>query len=268
MKTLVKTLDAVVDNDSIIGINELRVYVPETLPITNTGFKIALTSAQTFRVIGGYFTNSDSENLGTTKNVPAAVSTDTQVIVKATSEDCYLIIPNRFKIYNLNLQGGILNNQCLLKFFDDGTDFIGVYFRTLTVVNKLNGQLQTKYLYANSEGILLNSANATNFLLGDIADINAKIAQFSVKGDSVYGDIASLKTVSGTNWINVAGAPNIYGTVESIAEKLILSTTTYLRVCNITSNGSLTYNGEAVPYSKTANITIAANSNTYTVTIS
>lgn len=266
MKTLVKTLDVVVDNDNIIGINELRVYVPETLPITSTGFKIALTSAQTLRVIGGYFTNSDSENLGTTKEVPASI-TDTQVILKATSEDCYLIIPNRFKISSLNLQGGILNSKCLLKFFDDDSDFIGVPFGSLTVVDKLNGQLQTKNLYTASTGILFNSNQATNFLLGDIADINGGISQFAVNGDGIYGDFASFKIVPNTNLINVASAPNIHGTVESIANGLVSSTVTYQRLCNITSNGSITYNGEAVPYNKIARITIAANSNTYTVTI-
>lgn len=266
MKTLVKTLDAVIDNDSIIGINELRVYVPETLPITNTGFRIKISSAQTFRVIGGYFTNSDSENLGTTKEVSAV--TDTQVILKATSEDCYLIIPDRFKINELNLNGGILNSPCLLKFFDDSSDFINVYFRSLFIANKLNGQLQTKNLYCISDGIILNAGNATNFLLGDIADINGEVAQFSVNGDGVYGDLASLKVKNGLNLMNVANAPNIHGAVESIAEKMIQSTTSYQRNCNITSNGSITYNGEAIPYNKVAKISIAANSNIYTVTIS
>lgn len=266
MKTLVKTLDAVIDNDSIIGINELRVYVPENLPITNTGFKITILSAQTFRVIGGYFTNSDSENLGTTKEVSA--KTDNQIILKATSEDCYLIIPDRFKIQDLNLNGGILNSPCLLKFFDDSSDFIDVPFWKLTVVDKLNGQLQTKNLYCVSDGILLNSLSVTNFLLGDIADINGKIAQFSVKGDNIYGDFSSLKVLPGVNLINVANAPNIHGSVESIVEKMIQSTTTYQRTCNVTSNGSITYNGEAIPYNKVAKISIAANSNDYTVTIS
>lgn len=266
MKTLVKTLDAVIDNDSIIGINELRVYVPETLPITNTGFRITILSAQTFRVIGGYFTNSDSENLGITKEVSA--KTNTQVILKATSEDCYLIIPDRFKIYELNLNGGILNNSCLLKFFDDYSDFINVYFRSLTIVNKLNGQLQIKNLYCDSDGILLNAQNATNVLLGDIADINGKVVQFSVNGDGVYGDLASLKVMAAVNSINVANAPNIHGAVESIAEKMIQSKETYQRTCIIISNGSITYNGEAIPYDKTAKISIAVNSNIYTVTIS
>lgn len=266
MKTLVKTLDVVVDNDSIIGINELRVYVPETLPITNTGFKITMTSVQTFRVIGGYFTNSDSENLGTTKEVSA--NTDTQVILKATSEDCYLIIPNRFKIHNLNLQGRILNSTCLLKFFDDELDFIGIYFRILNVIDKLNGQLQTKNLYANSESILFNSRTAPNFLLGDIADINGNVSQLSVSGDGIYGDFTSLKIIPNLSLINIASAPNIHGTVESISDKMILSTVTYQRTCDITSNGSITYNGKTVPYNKTARITIPANSNTYTVTIS
>lgn len=266
MKTLVKTLDAVIDNDSIIGINELRVYVPETFPITNTGFKITMNSAQTFRVIGGYFTNSNSENLGTTKEVLA--KTDTQVILKATSEDCYLIIPDRFKINNLNLNGGILNNRCLLKFFDDSSDFINVYFRNLAVPNELNGQLQTKNLYCSSDGLLLNAGSATNFLLGDIADINGRVAQFHVKGDSIYGDLALLKVMAGVSLLNIANAPNIHGAVESIAEKMIQSTATYQRTCNITSNGSITYNGEAIPYNKVATISIAGNSNTYTVTIS
>lgn len=266
MKTLVKTLDAVIDNDSIIGINELRVYVPENLPITNTGFRIKIASAQTFRVIGGYFTNSDSENLGTTKEVSA--KTDTQVILKATSEDCYLIIPDRFKITELNLQAGILNSICLLKFFDDSSDFINVYFRSLAVVDKLNGQLQTKNLYCGSDGILLNAVNTTNFLLGDIADINGKVVQFSVNGDGIYGDLASLKVMTSVNLLNVANAPNIHGTVESIAEKMIQSTVTFQRNCNITSNGSITYNGEAIPYNKVAKISIGANSNKYTVTIS
>ena len=265
MKTLVMTLDAVIDNDSLIGINELRVYVPETLPITNTGFKITITSAQTFRVIGGYFTNSNSDNLGTTKEVSA--KTETQVILKATSEDCYLIIPDRFKINSLNLQAGIFNSSCLLKFFDDSSDFIGVYFRSLTIPNKLNGQLQTKNLYCNSEGILLNAESATNFLLGDIADINGKVAQFSVNGDGIYGDFASLKVIGGVNLLKVANAPNIHGAVESIAEKMIQSTTTYQRTCNITSNGSITYNGEAIPYNKVARISINENSNDYNVTL-
>lgn len=265
MKTLVKTLDAVIDNDSIIGINELRVYVPETLHITNTGFRITMLSTQTFRVIGGYFTNSNSDNLGTTKEVSA--KTDTQVILKATSEDCYLIIPDRFEINNLNLQGGILNSPCLLKFFDDSSDFISVHFWNLTVPNKLNGQLQTKNLYCYSNGILLNAGNTTNFLLGDIADINGKVSQFSVNGDGVYGDLASLKG-DVINLLNVANAPNIHGAVESIAEKMIQSTVTYQRTCYVTSNGSITYNGEAIPYNKVAKISITANSNNYTVTIS
>lgn len=265
MKTLVKTLDAVIDNDSIIGINELRVYVPKTLPIKNTGFRIKISSAQTFRVIGGYFTNSDSENLGTTKEVSA--KTDTQVILKATSEDCYLIIPDRFKINDLNLSGGIFNSNCLLKFFDDSSDFINVHFRSLYIANKLNGQLQTKNLYCISIGILLKAENATNFLLGDIADINGEVVQFSVSGDGVYGDLASLK-VTDANLINIANAPNIHGAVESIAENMIQSTTSYQRICNITSNGSITYNGEAISYNKVAKISIAANSNIYTVTIS
>lgn len=266
MKTLVTTLDAVIDNDSIIGINELRVYVPETLLITYTGFKITISSTQTFRVIGGYFTNSDSENLGTTKEVSA--KTNTQIILKATSEDCYLIIPDRFKITELNLNGGIFNSPCLLKFFDDGSDFIGVYFRSLAIVNKLNGQLQTKNLYCSSYGIILNVGNVTNFLLGDIADINGKVYQFGVNGDGIYGDFASLKVAIDVNIINVANAPNIHGSVESIAEKMIQSTTTYQRNCNLTSNGSITYNGEAIPYNKVAKISISANSNNYSVTIS
>lgn len=266
MKTLVKTLDTVIDNDSIKGINELRVYVPETLPITNTGFKITMSSAQTFRVIGGYFTNSNSENLGTTKEISA--KTDTQVILKATSENCYLIIPDRFKINILNLKAGIYNNICMLKFFDDSSDFIAVPLWMLTVADKLNGQLQTKNLYCDSKGILLNAINVTNFLLGDIADINGEIAQLSVKGDGIYGDFSSLKNYIGLNLINVANAPNIHGSVESIAEKMIQSTSSYERICNITSNGSITYNGEAIPYNKVAKISIDANSNNYTVTIS
>lgn len=265
MKTLVKTLDATINDDSIMGINELRVYVPETLPITSTGFKIKMTSPQTFKVIGGYFTNSDSDNLGTTKMVSA--STDTQIILKATSEDCYLIIPNRFEIEDLNLLGGILNGKCLLKFFDDESDFISVYFAALTIADKLNGQLHTKKLYTSSAGIILNSSSVTNFLLGDIADISGTIRQLAVKGDGLYGDIASLKLLPNASFISTASTPNIYGTVESIGEKLVQSIVTYQRICNITSNGSITYNGEAVPYNKTARITIAANSNTYTVTI-
>lgn len=266
MKTLVKTLDVVVDNDDIIGINELRVYVPETLPISRTGFKITMKSAQTFRVIGGYFTNSASENLGTTKNISA--NTDTQVILKATSEDCYLIIPDRFKIGSLNLtQGGINSAICTLKFFDDELDFIGVYFDILSVANSSNGQLHTKYLYTNTGGIIFNSQNVTNFLLGDIADINGSIYQFIVRGDGIYGELDSLKVLSSTNLINIAGAPNISGTVESIGNGLTQFVTTYARTCNIRSNGVITYNGEAVPYNKTATISIAANSDTYTVTI-
>ena len=266
MKSLVKTLDTVVDNDNILGINELRVYVPETLPISRTGFKITMTSAQTFRVIGGYFTNSASEDLGTTKSIPG--NTETQVILKATSEDCYLIIPDRFKIKGLNLSNGGINNvMCTLKFFDDGLDFINVKFSVLSAADSSNGQLPTKNLYCNSEGLYLYATNVTNLLLGDIADINGSIIQFSVKGDGIYGDIDSLNLMIAANLINIKGAPNISGTVENIGNKLIQSVTTYARTCHVTSNGVITYNDEAVPKGKTARISIAANSDTYTVTI-
>lgn len=267
MKTLIKTLDVVIDNDNILGMNELRVYVPETLSISYTGFKITMTSAQTFRVIGGYFTNSASENLGTTKKVPA--NTETQVILKATSEDCYLIIPDRFKINSLNLSnGGINNAPCALKFFEDGLDFINVKFSVLSVTNSSNGQLHTEYLYTSADSLYLNAGNAKNFLVGDIANINGSISQFSVSGDGIYGELDSLKLTLSTNLIYIVGAPNISGTVESIGNKLTQSVTTYARTCNIYSNGVITYNDEAVPKGKIARISIAANSDTYTVKIS
>lgn len=182
-KCLVTKLNAVVDNDNILHIGEVRIKIAVDKTPSNQFISLSVNKETNLEIIGdSYFTDSSfSNNLGKSKTIN---SSDGVVKVYFNNATAEIAIRDKYSI--LDLSFGNKSKSVDLSSFS--------YAMSLKTINS-----QYSGVY------------------GDISNLKKlKLSQIYLSGDKIYGDIASLKDMTTLTRLNINDVQDVYGDLSSL----------------------------------------------------
>lgn len=185
-KCLVTKLNGIVNNGSLLKIGEFRIKTKkwESPSDGSNILSISFNKDTEVKIIGdGYFTDSDSQNLGKVKSVSAGNITD----LKFSNGDYEISIANKYAITFIQLNG--VNN-----FLDVGGFKYSKDLKSITLPVGTEGDISDLSDLVKVTKISINKSSVS----GDISSLSnlLDLTEISLSNTNVAGEIGSLKTLT------------------------------------------------------------------------